>query len=191
MAVKFKNTLSMKNSKKGFSLLELICAIIILALVISSTVAGLSISYRSILVGAEKDKASALAQKYCDIIMTYVSETPSNEPGMGGDSTKNKLFKASSTHELEGDIIDAIEVDTAGADAITQAKPTDIYDTRTRTADKVYFTIEKEGTKELNESPGSTTKIYYCTYKITVYIDYTNENTTYCTGSITKPAVVA
>lgn len=66
------------NSKKGVSLVELIVAIMIIMIVVSASVSGLTISYRSVLVGAVKDDAHSVAKRDCDIVMnaiqTYASE---------------------------------------------------------------------------------------------------------------------
>ena len=81
--LKFKKYL---KSKKGFSLLELVCAIMIMAIAVSATATGLNISNQSITKNSLMDKASAKAQMYCDVIMTYVEKTPSNDPYDGWDS---------------------------------------------------------------------------------------------------------
>lgn len=66
------------NSKKGVSLVELIVAIMIIMIVVSASVSGLTISYRSVLMGAVKDDAHSVAKRDCDIVMnaiqTYASE---------------------------------------------------------------------------------------------------------------------
>ena len=74
------------KSKKGFSLLELICAIMIMAIAVSATATGLAISYESITKNSLMNKASAKAQMYCDIVMTYVEKTPSHNPTSVWDS---------------------------------------------------------------------------------------------------------
>lgn len=60
------------NSKKGFTLIELIVAIMILLIVIGASVRGISISYRSAMLGAEKNDAQSIAQRNCDIIMSAI-----------------------------------------------------------------------------------------------------------------------
>ena len=57
--LKFKKYL---KSKKGFSLLELVCAIMIMAIAVSATATGLNISNQSITKNRHMDKASAKAQ---------------------------------------------------------------------------------------------------------------------------------
>ena len=68
-----KNSLKF-NSKKGMSLLELIVAIIIIMIVVSASVSGLSLSYRSVLLGAAKDDAQSVAQRDCDIVMNALQQ---------------------------------------------------------------------------------------------------------------------
>lgn len=60
------------NSKKGFTLIELIVAVMILLIVIGASVRGISISYRSAMLGAEKNDAQSVAQRNCDIIMSAI-----------------------------------------------------------------------------------------------------------------------
>ncbi len=74
------------NSKKGLTLVELIVAIMILLIAIGASVGGLTLSYRSTMMGAEKDDAQSLAQRDCDIIMSCI--TTNIEDG----KTVNDLF---------------------------------------------------------------------------------------------------
>lgn len=71
-----KNLLKKKakkfNSKKGFTLVELIVGIMILLVVVSASVRGITISYRSAMLGAAKNDAQSIAQRNCDIIMTAI-----------------------------------------------------------------------------------------------------------------------
>ena len=63
------------------------------------------------------DKASAKAQMYCDVIMTYVEKTPSNDPYDGWDSltdaqkNANKLFNTppNQTYAITSDIKNKID----------------------------------------------------------------------------------
>ena len=52
----------------------------IMAIAVSATATGLAISYESITKNSLMNKASAKAQMYCDIVMTYVEKTPSHNP---------------------------------------------------------------------------------------------------------------
>lgn len=184
------------KSKKGFSLLELLCAVVIMAIVVSATATGLAVSYKSIVIGSEQDKASAKAQEYCDIIMTYVQFTPSHDPslvsyvsGDKSDPAKNLLFdltkgnKCMFTADVMNQVIAATgtlpdpAVDTAIEQIIDRAHA----DSRTKNDDKPYFIVEKNGNFNNNG-------VDYVSYQITVFVDYGNSNyTTYCTGSVTRP----
>lgn len=162
------------KSKKGFSLLELLCAVVVIAIVVAGTASGLAVSYRSILIGAEKDKASARAQEYCDIIMTYVEYTPDSD-----------LFSNTGSCELKGGIIGDIEDDikkgNSNVTEITQyttvADAEDV--TRAKNNSVPYFLITRTG-KSPTEGSGVVS------YEITVYVDYANSATTYCTGTVAK-----
>ena len=164
--LKFKKYL---KSKKGFSLLELVCAIMIMAIAVSATATGLNISNQSITKNSLMDKASAKAQMYCDVIMTYVEKTPSNDPYDGWDSltdaqkNANKLFNTPPNQ--------------------TYAFTSDIKN-RDFNKNEVAYTIQKEGS--YTNSDG----ISMVSYKITVYIDYGTNGTTSCTGIITKSKYV-
>lgn len=156
-----KNKLQLNlKSKKGFSLLELLCAIMIIAIVVGATATGLAVSYKSITLGGEKDRANARAQEYCDIVMTYVENAPITLPFDCDFYT----FSDSTKGQLNIDI----------ADITCYTTKTDL-NTRTKRTDDVYYTIEEIGTVNSATS-----------YEITVYVDYTSENTTYCKGTVTK-----
>lgn len=193
--LKFKKYL---KSKKGFSLFELICAIMIMAIAVSATATGLNISNQSITKNSLMDKASAKAQMYCDVIMTYVEKTPSNDPNHvendGWDSltdTKknaNKLFKTSSdqTYTFTDDIQNNIDTDVKALDSNFSAKQCTSADIDNRPFNKneVAYTIQKEG------SYTNSRGISMVSYKVTVYIDYGTNGTTSCTGIITKSKYV-
>ena len=59
----------------------------IMAIAVSATATGLAISYESITKNSLMNKASAKAQMYCDIVMTYVEKTPSHNPTSVWDSS--------------------------------------------------------------------------------------------------------
>ena len=42
------------KSKKGFSLIELLCAVVIMAIVVSATATGLAVSFKSIMIGSAR-----------------------------------------------------------------------------------------------------------------------------------------
>ena len=175
------------KSKKGFSLLELLCAVVIMAMVVSATATGLAVSFESIMMGSAKDKASAKAQEYCDIIMTYVEYTPCHDYSTplpaGVDTSKNKLFDTlpSSTpyYLFDAVVMNNLDSDISG---IQQLKNQAEVNTRTKADNEPYFIIEKNG--YYLDASG----VEYVSYQVTVYMDYGNgKYTTYCTGSVTKP----
>lgn len=161
------------KSKKGFSLLELLCAVVVIAIVVAGTASGLAVSHRSILIGAEKDKASARAQEYCDIIMTYVEYTPDSD-----------LFSNTGSCILESGIKTKIENDikegNSNVTEITQTTVADAEDvSRAKNNSVPYFVITKTGMSPTEDSE-------LVSYEITVYVDYANSATTYCTGTVAK-----
>ncbi len=182
------------NSKKGLSLLELIVAIIILLLVISATVSGLNLSYRSVLMGAEKDDAQSLAQRNCDIIMSAISKNAENGTLSGkiNGSGAATSFESSFFSTLQSDMeLNLYTTDLLGVK--TGYDPTLYTDIEqypaggSPTADpnkkKQYVKIEQEE-RELTSTDGTTTK--YDVYKITTYVYYGNENNMYitCEGEV-------
>lgn len=68
-------------NKRGISLAELMCAVLIMSISVSATARALATSYRSITLGYCRDRASAISQEYCDVIMSYIEYTPSIDPG--------------------------------------------------------------------------------------------------------------
>lgn len=169
------------KSKKGFSLLELLCAVVVIAIVVAGTASGLAVSHRSILIGAEKDKASARAQEYCDIIMTYVEYTPDSH-----------LFSNTGSCELKDDIKGKIENDIKeGNSNVTEIKQTTAAEAEAVTREKnnavPCFVIAKSETSGDNSDSGSDSGSGGLVfYEITVYVDYANSATTYCTGTVAK-----
>lgn len=148
----------------------------IMAIAVSATATGLNISNQSITKNSLMDKASAKAQMYCDVIMTYVEKTPSNDPYDGWDSltdaqkNANKLFKTppNQTYTFTSDIQNNIDTDVKALDSNFSAKQytsADI-DNRDFNKNEVAYTIQKEGS--YTNSDG----ISMVSYKITVYIDY-------------------
>lgn len=187
-----KKAISFK-SKRGMSLVELLCAIVIMAIVVSCTATGLAVSYRSIILNGEHDKASARAQEYCDVLMTAIQNTPSNEPGtVGADATKNKLFDKDvldPKHTLKPEVwnyVAAVINRTTPTDNFDQVQDSDV-DYRDWKYNDVFFYIKPIGTH---------TK--YIDYEVKVYVTYggaedeVTHNTiktgqiTSCKGTVTK-----
>ena len=178
--LKFKKYL---KSKKGFSLLELVCAIMIMAIAVSATATGLNISNQSITKNSLMDKASAKAQMYCDVIMTYVEKTPSNDPYDGWDSltdaqkNANKLFETppNQTYTFTSDIQNNIDTDVKSLDNTFSAEQ---------------YTSAYIDNRDFNKNEVDSDGISMVSYKVTVYIDYGTNGTTSCTGIITKSKYV-
>lgn len=191
------------NSKKGFTLIELIVAVMILLVVISASVRGVSISYRSALLGAEKNDAQSLAQRNCDIIMSAIvtnveNKTFANEytlDGMvrfGGDGFANN---GSNTYLdwvcddtdiiLENDIgydkdqYAELKQVVGGVEDVKSQKADDVLDARTSLQPikkYQYFTLSRKQ-KEIG---GPT----YQVYKITTYVYYSDNGFVTCEGEV-------
>ncbi len=190
-----KKAISFK-SKRGMSLVELLCAIVIMAIVVSCTATGLAVSYRSILLNGEHDKASARAQEYCDVLMTAIQNTPSNEPGSTTDPTeqaKNKLFAKDGVvdpkHELKTEVwnnVAGVCNRTTPTDNFDQIRDSEV-DSREWAHNDVYFYIKTKGTHGK-----------YIDYEVKVFVTYggaADEITgatvkegkvTTCKGTVTK-----
>lgn len=211
-----RKTLKIKkhfNNKKGFSLLELLCAIMIMAIAVSATATGLAVSYQSITKNSLMNQASAKAQMFCDLVMTYVEKTPSNDPSenwdyvnytVQGDSlgttvkyelnqSANKLFASSPnpntdytfTDEIKNNIkFDVLNLDSTMTDVKQYSSGT--IGARPFNKAEVAYVIEKEGSFLKDKTKSNTPDNIAVTYKITVYVDYGTNGTTYCTGSVTK-----
>ncbi|MEE1056762.1 MAG: prepilin-type N-terminal cleavage/methylation domain-containing protein [Acutalibacteraceae bacterium] len=183
------------NSKKGLSLLELIVAIIILLVVISATVSGLNLSYRSVLIGAEKDDAQSLAQRNCDIIMAAISRNAEDGTlstkivGSGTATSFESGFFATLQSDIELNLYwtDSLGVQT-GYDPTLYADieqyPSGGSPTAAPNKKKQYVKIEQEE-RDLTSADGTTTKTYDA-YKITTYVYYGYEDNMYitCEGEV-------
>lgn len=190
------------KSKKGFSLMELLCAIVVLAIVVSATATGLAISYTSITNGSQKNKASSLCQEYCDILMTYVENITSSDPDAGvnmNDAMYNELFTNSGDYLLKDQIHtsfsneirnswESYSGETFSNDSLEQITPDDVAG-RDKEIYSVYYTIDNVGSYDYVDASGAT--IEYVNYEVTVYIDYTEKNTAHCSGIVSKPKVAA
>lgn len=177
------------KSKKGFSLLELVCAIMIMAIAVSATATGLAISYESITKNSLMNKASAKAQMYCDIVMTYVEKTPSNNPTSVWDSSidrsKNELFANRQPNdglEFDARIQTSILKDVNALDNSMSAQQysTSTIGTREFNTSIMAYVVEVQG-EYVNKGKKMVS------YKITTYVDYGTNGTTTCEGIVTKP----
>lgn len=211
-----RKTLKIKkhfNNKKGFSLLELLCAIMIMAIAVSATATGLAVSYQSITKNSLMNQASAKAQMFCDLVMTYVEKTPSNDPSENWNyvgytipatayspeakyvlnQSANKLFASNpnpnSNYTFTDEIKNNIKIDVLNLDStMTDVKQYSSGTIGARAFDKaeVAYVIEKEGSFLKDKTKSNTPDNIAVTYKITVYVDYGTNGNTYCTGTVTK-----
>lgn len=211
-----RKTLKIKkhfNNKKGFSLLELLCAIMIMAIAVSATATGLAVSYQSITKNSLMNQASAKAQMFCDLVMTYVEKTPSNDPSEDWDcvnytvqgnslgttvkyelnQSANKLFASNPnpnpnytfTDEIKNNIkFDVLKLDSTMTDVKQYSSGT--IGARPFNKAELAYVIEKEGSFLKDKTKSNTPDNIAVTYKITVYVDYGTNGNTYCTGTVTK-----
>ena len=211
-----RKTLKIKkhfNNKKGFSLLELLCAIMIMAIAVSATATGLAVSYQSITKNSLMNQASAKAQMFCDLVMTYVEKTPSNDPSEDWNSvgytipatayspeakyvlnqSANKLFASNPnpnsnytfTDEIKNNIkFDVLKLDSTMTDVKQYSSGT--IGARAFNKAELAYVIEKEGSFLKDITKSNTPDNIAVTYKITVYVDYGTNGNTYCTGTVTK-----
>ena len=146
-----------KNSKKGMTLLELILAIVIIVIVMMGTVSAFALSYKSILIGAEKDKMSAQAQTKSDIVasvMKYKEQT---------DFWYNDQLKSNYIDNLKQDI---------GTDANSYVKNISDIGNGTHAKGDIRYNVQiKTGVKP---ESGSTKTIDVAV--ATVYIYYTDKD---------------
>lgn len=190
------------NSKKGFTLIELIVAIMILLIVISASVRGISISYRSALLGAEKNDAQSLAQRNCDIIMSALVTNVENKSFGDLDTLDGMVYSDGSgfvdsppeyyatwvctdtkmvlpNGGYDKDQYEDIKQVVGGASAVENQKDFDVNNARvTGAPDKKYqyFTLSRTEKKI-----GSST---YQVYKITTYVYYTENGFVTCEGEV-------
>lgn len=135
------------------------------------------------------NKASAKAQMYCDIVMTYVEKTPSHNPTSVWDSSldlsKNKLFANQPNTGLKFDstIQTNINDDVNALDNSMTAKQYDTASISSRdfNTSEMAYVVEFQGKYVNNEGKKMVS------YKITTYVDYGTNGTTTCKGIVTKP----
>lgn len=182
------------NSKKGFTLIELIVSIMILMIVISASVRGLDISYRSALLGAAKNDAQSLAQRNCDIIMSAITSNVENNvytvadvntlggmvnsSGTAFSTTKNNQIIADASISLNSfgydpdqyDLLEQVDTNSTTVQSVRagETDPNKKYQ---------YYTISKS-TKTINSVPRQI-------YRITTYVYYTEKAFVTCEGEVT------
>ncbi|MCQ2514168.1 MAG: hypothetical protein MJ089_03625 [Ruminococcus sp.] len=181
------------KSKKGLSLAELLCAVCIMAIAVAAASSGLSVAYTAILDCSARDQAASNAQRACDIIMTIVEHTPSNDPDCPiadpDQQAKNLLFNEYDfKYKLDDfifyEICNGIIVDGATLD-IDMLEQVDNANNHDWNKGSYYFTIKKAGSYAytLRDTTENKTMI---TYEITAYYDYGKNNVASCVGSVSK-----
>ncbi len=190
------------NNKKGLTLVELIVAVMILMIAVGASVGGLSMSYRSTMLGAEKDDAQSVAQRNCDIIMSCIKTNV--DKGVDSGKTVNQIingmftnpdssptFKSSYKTKIEGDTtITAYSVRDPSGSAIKSYDPAQ-YSTIEQISSesslvgdssvkKQYYIIDVS-TRKLDS--GTSTK-EYSVYKITTYTYYSSNGYVSCEGEV-------
>ncbi|MEE0265242.1 MAG: type II secretion system protein [Acutalibacteraceae bacterium] len=207
-----KNLLKAKrrkfNSKKGITLVELIVAIMILLIVISATVRGLSVSYRSAMMGAMRNDAQSLAQRNCDIIMSSIVSLAEKGTAFTTaaeiDTLRGNFTDHGSYCEINSTFHSGIESD-AKMEFQVLGGPLIAYDhgqyaelapvngvlaavQAQKDIDKVanpgkkyqYYTISRK-TKTFSTAAGANT---YQIYTVTTYVYYTDKGFVTCEGEV-------
>lgn len=196
-----KNKLKKFNSKKGFTLVELIVAVMILMIVISASVQGLNISYRSTLMGAAKNDAQSMAERNCDIIMSAIVTTVENTtyshsevddlkglletpgPGPVGFSASSGMLNdiGNDTYiYLSGGYNSAqyapIQQVVGNASAVESKRASETDDKKFQ-----YFTIDKSE-RTMTSTAGA--RKTYQVYRITTYVYYSDKGYVTCEGEV-------
>lgn len=186
------------NSKKGFTLIELIVAVIILLVVIGASVRGISISYRSIMLGAEKNDAQSVAQRNCDIIMSSIVTNVEKKTITDADTLDGMVEGVGEVYRFTNQpanpylsrIVNDAEINltSGGYNAAQYKQLRQIYGdeaavknykntTDTNSNYKYqYFTLNRTE-KDIG---GST----YQVYKVTTYVYYTDKAFVTCEGEV-------
>lgn len=164
------------HNKRGLSLVELIVAVMIIMITIAGSIHGLTISYRSVLMGAQKDDAQAVAQRDCDIIMSIISkqaESGNLDSVLNGDNFTDAFFTT---------VQDDTQLETS-----TMAYDRDQYDVLLQGEGTTGFSTDKKSRfvhmeKKLRTISGKQ----YDTYLVTVTTYYNTVRGAYitCSGEI-------
>lgn len=182
------------NNKKGLTLVELIVAVMILMIAVGASVGGLSMSYRSTMLGAEKDDAQSVAQRNCDIIMSCISTNIDKGKTVGelfNDAYSSPTFKSSYKTKIESDTtIEAYSVRNPAGSAVKSYDPAQysiieqISSENSLVGDssvkKQYYIIDVS-TRKLGS--GTSAK-EYSVYKITTYTYYSSDGYVSCEGEV-------
>lgn len=198
-----KNLLKTKrrkfNSKKGITLVELIVAVMILLIVVSASVRGLTLSYRSASLGALKNDAQSVAQRDCDFIMSAIATVVENETfdALTKNTLNNRLIDHGTHCEIDNNFHSLISQDasidflTGGyneakfSELIAVSQPASnipsIQQANYNHEEKQYhyYTITRED-KALKAGSSDVYQIY----KITTYVYYSEKGFVTCEGEV-------
>jgi len=155
------------NNKRGLSLLELIIAVMLLMIVISMSLNALNISYRSVLIGAEKDNAQSIAQRDCDIVMAIISRQAENGTLADNIDPVNNYFTAAFFPTVQADTnldvyascYDVSQYEALQQQSITSADPS-----------------KKKRLLELTKGSRKIGTKVYTVYKVKVNVYYGTDN---------------
>lgn len=169
------------NSKKGLTLVELIVAIMILLIAIGASVGGLTLSYRSTMMGAEKDDAQSLAQRNCDIIMSCITTNIEN-----GKTVDDLFIDPEGNPEFTGSYLNDITLDVKidhFVDSYNTTQYSDIEEIQDTSGlsgatdkKKQYFMVDVE-TRKIDVKE-------YLVYRITTYVYYSDTAYVSCEGEV-------
>lgn len=199
-----KNLLKKKakkfNSKKGFTLVELIVGIMIMLIVVSASVKGIAISYRSAMLGAAKNDAQSIAQRNCDIIMTSITTNVENITYTDENiHTFGEMFTDINCNKFKDDFRDSLnEIDLVidfpdggyngeqyapvkqivGEEAnVTTQHRLDV--TADNSKKYQYYTIQK-----FDKETAIVGNINYQSFYVTTYVYYTDNGYVTCSGEV-------
>ncbi len=145
--------------------MELIVATMLLMIVIGLSLNALNLSYRSVLMGGEKDNAQSIAQRDCDIVMAIISrqaEAGTLDGNMDVDYFKDTFFPTVQA-DTRLDVY-ASCYDVSQYDILHQQDLSTCDNTKKRRLLKITKSNRKLGTKD------------YAVYKIEVDVYYATEN---------------
>jgi len=169
------------NSKKGLTLVELIVAIMILLIAIGASVGGLTLSYHSIMNGAEKDDAQSVAERNCDIIMNCITSNVDRGVALNNvfdaPYASSPEFTVTRLSQIQNDTAISVTGSTYSSDyEQIEQKSVGFAPTGDTTVKKQYFTVETDERKIGTND--------YIVYKITTYTYYTDTAYVTCEGEV-------
>jgi hypothetical protein len=169
-------------------------------IVVSASVKGIAISYRSAMLGAAKNDAQSIAQRNCDIIMTSITTNVENITYTAENINKfGEMFTDSNCNKFKDDFRDSLNnIDLAinfpdggyneeqyapvkqivggKSDVITQHR-LDV--TADNSKKYQYYTIQK-----LDKETAIVGNTDYQSFYVTTYVYYTDNGYVTCSGEV-------